>query len=59
MWIALAFWVVGTVGLCPLGLASPLSAFIPGGDHIVSSPNSWTCIVGRVIGFAEVLESNA
>lgn len=41
---------------CPPGLASPLSCFVPGANHIVSSPDAWAWIAGRVVRFLEALE---
>lgn len=42
--------------ICPAGLASPLSGFVPGANHIVASPDAWFWIAERVVGFLEGLE---
>ncbi|KAK0638504.1 hypothetical protein B0T16DRAFT_338188 [Cercophora newfieldiana] len=44
------------VTMCPTGLASPLSDFVPGANHIVSSPDAWAWIAKKVVGFLEALE---
>ncbi|KAK0614498.1 hypothetical protein B0T14DRAFT_528602 [Immersiella caudata] len=43
-------------GFCPPGLASPLSGFVPGANHVVSDPDAWTYIADKVVGFLEGLE---
>ena len=48
----LARWVAS----CPSGLASPLSGFVPGANHIVSSPDAWAWIAERVVEFLGGLE---
>jgi len=40
---------------CPPGLVSPLSGFVPGANHIVSSPDAWAWIAERVVGFLGAL----
>lgn len=41
---------------CPSGLVSPLSGFVPGANHIVSSPDAWAWVAERVVRFLESLE---
>ena len=41
---------------CPAGMASGLSDFVPGANHIVASPDSWVWIAEKVVSFLESLE---
>jgi hypothetical protein len=48
----LARWI----GACAPGLASKLSGFVPGADHIVSKPEAWKWLADTVVKFLETLE---
>jgi hypothetical protein len=41
---------------CPQGIASPLSGFVPGANHIVASQDAWMWIAKRIVLFLERLE---
>jgi hypothetical protein len=41
---------------CPSGLASSLSVFVPGANHVVSDPGAWEYIAEKVVGFLGGLE---
>ena len=45
------------VEACPEGLASPLSGFVPGANHVVSSPDAWVWIAESVVRFLKGLKA--